>query len=165
MELDKARKVADQVVTKLKPYCDRIEIAGSIRRQRPWVHDIDLVCIPLNQGQFVVALQSLGQIKLGGKKVIRCALFQSPGFDLDVYVATTGTWATLLLIRTGSARHNIELCILARRRGMVLHADGSGLFKIEAQGCEGREVRIAGDTEASIFQSLGLPYKTAVERE
>ena len=48
---------------------------------------------------------------------------------------------------------------------MKLHADGSGLFRIEAQGCEGIEVRIAGDTEESIFQALGVPYKEPWERE
>jgi DNA polymerase/3'-5' exonuclease PolX len=48
---------------------------------------------------------------------------------------------------------------------MVLHADGSGLFRIEAQGCEGVEVRIAGDSESSIFEKLGLPYVAPEGRE
>jgi DNA polymerase/3'-5' exonuclease PolX len=49
--------------------------------------------------------------------------------------------------------------------GMKLHAGGSGLFRIEAQGCEGVEVRIAGDTEESVFEALEIPYKQPWERE
>jgi DNA polymerase/3'-5' exonuclease PolX len=45
MELQQAQKIASQVIQTLKPFCERIEVAGSIRRKRPFVHDIDLVCI------------------------------------------------------------------------------------------------------------------------
>lgn len=41
-----ARHVAEALVRELAPACDRIEIAGSIRRQKPWVSDIELVAIP-----------------------------------------------------------------------------------------------------------------------
>jgi DNA polymerase/3'-5' exonuclease PolX len=58
MELERAQIIANQVKEKLEPYCERIETAGSIRRRRPWVKDIDLVCIPKNQGQFVYQLRS-----------------------------------------------------------------------------------------------------------
>jgi len=158
MELEKARAIADDIVSQLQPFCSRIQIAGSIRRQKPTVRDIDLVAIPSNQGQLLGALQQLGRIKMGGGKIIRVGMGFTKGIDLDFYVATNETWATLFLIRTGSAGHNIRLCMRAKNMGMKLHADGSGLFKIEAQGCEGVEVRIAGDTETSIFEALGLPY-------
>jgi hypothetical protein len=55
--------------------------------------------------------------------------------------------------------------------GMKLHADGSGLYRIVSQ-CDGgtaeqasAEERIAGDTEESIFQALGMKYKKPEERE
>lgn len=158
MILEQADKVAEKLKVALSPLCERFEVAGSIRRRRPMVHDIDVVCIPVNQGQFAYALQQLGKIKMGGQKIIRVAMGFTKGIDMDVYIATPETWATLLLIRTGSTGHNIKLCKLALQQGMKLHADGSGLFKIEAQGCEGVEVRIAGDSEESIFEALGLPY-------
>jgi DNA polymerase (family 10) len=162
MQLETAQRIADQVVEKLKPYCSRIEVAGSIRRKKSWVNDIDIVAIPSNQGQFVYALQQLGSIKLGGQKIIRVA---RPDIELDVYVATPETWATLLLIRTGSAAHNIGMCKLAHQKGMKLHADGSGLFQVERAEVSTFERRIAGDTEASIFEALGLKYKRPEERE
>jgi DNA polymerase (family 10) len=165
MELLKARRIAEEIKEKLAPYCSKIEIAGSIRRRRPVVNDIDIVCIPSSQGKFAATLQELGKIKVGGSKVIRVGMGFTRGIDLDIYIATPETWATLLLIRTGSTRNNVRLCTLARQKGMVLHADGSGLFKIVAQGCEGKEERIAGDTEESIFETLGLKHKEPWERE
>ena len=165
MELEKAKTIASEIEEKLRPFCSNIAIAGSIRRNKRWVNDLDIVAIPSNQGRFLYALQQLGRIKMGGGKIICVDMKDIRGIDLDMYIATPATWATLLLIRTGSARHNKKLCALAKSKGMVLHADGSGLFRIEAQGCEGVEVRIAGDSESSIFEKLGLPYVAPEGRE
>lgn len=155
MELIKAKRRAEGIIAQLKPYCEQIEIAGSIRRQRPQVRDIDLVVIPSNQGQFIYALMQLnGRIVLKGNKLIRCEL---PAVMLDIYIATPETWATILLIRTGSIRHNIKLALLAKEGGLHLHADGTGLTR--------NGNRIAGDTEESIFAALRLPYKPPEERE
>lgn len=169
MELERALTVANRAIEKLKPYCDKIEIAGSIRRRRPFVHDIDLVCIPSNQGQFITQLRQLGPFRMGGGKLIRVS---NPGLELDVYIATPEIWATLLLIRTGSKAHNIKLCKLALNQSMRLHADGSGLFRLggmvatdDAADGSQEETRIAGDTEESIFEALGLPFKRPEERE
>jgi hypothetical protein len=53
-----------------------------------------------------------------------------------------------------------------------LHADGSGLFRLggmvatkDAADGDREEIRIAGDTEESIFEALGLKYKRPEERE
>lgn len=45
MEIVKAQKIAYEVVAQLQPFCSKIEVAGSIRRHRPVVHDIDLVYV------------------------------------------------------------------------------------------------------------------------
>jgi len=46
VELEKARAIAEELKALLQPSCHRIEIAGSIRRQKPEVGDIELLCIP-----------------------------------------------------------------------------------------------------------------------
>ena len=46
MKLKRAREIAERLREELSPFCDRIEIAGSIRRESPTVKDIELVCIP-----------------------------------------------------------------------------------------------------------------------
>jgi len=160
MEYGQAADIAHEVIQKLAPSCDAIAIAGSLRRKRPFVNDLDFVAVPRNQGQFITALQELGKFKMGGQKIIRV---QHPKIMLDIYVADVNTWATLLLIRTGSKAHNIKLCSLAKQKGMQLKADGSGLFRFVDSA--GTVVRIAGGTEESIFKALGLEYVPPERRE
>lgn len=152
MELKTAQALGEGIIAQLKETCSRIEIAGSVRRRKPFVRDIDIVCLPANQGQFLTALQLIGRFKLAGEKIIRVPLRQ--GVTLDIYVATEKTWATLLLIRTGSAGHNRKLCALALSKGMKLHADGTGLFRLT----QGGEVPVASESEEAIFNALGLTY-------
>lgn len=46
MKLDKALEIAERIKELLAPYSERIEIAGSIRRKKPEVKDVELVAIP-----------------------------------------------------------------------------------------------------------------------
>jgi len=157
MELEKAQKIADEVIKRLSPYCQRIGVAGSVRRQKPMVRDVDLVLIPSDpwdlEGE-VLALARPFQPKLSGEKLKR---FDYNGAQIDLYYASPETWATLLLIRTGSKDSNIRLCSLAKKKGWRLAASGDGLFNQTGE-------RIAGDTEESIYQALGLPYQEPWER-
>jgi len=155
--LERAQKTAEAIVEKLKPYCTKIEIAGSIRRQRPRCHDIDLVLIPSDPWNLHHEILSLCRpfpATASGSKIMRIAVNNT---QVDIYFADETTWATLLLIRTGSAENNIRLCSIAKKRGWHLHADGSGLFNENGE-------RIAGDTEASIYEALGISYQEPTKR-
>lgn len=163
MELAKGLLLANEIIGSLRPYCSRIEVAGSIRRRKTFVHyHIDIVLITKDIWGLNSVLYNLGTKVSGGSKTCRITY---KGAQVDIYFASEETWATLFLIRTGPTEQNIRLCKLARTKNMVLHADGSGLFRLDVMGCEGREVRIAGDTEDSIFKALGLPYRKPEERQ
>ncbi len=154
IELARAQRIAEGVVKELSPYCSRIMVAGSVRRKKPLVNDIDLVLVPDDLWNLNAELMKLGQLKMSGPKIMR---FMIGNVQLDIYVADEKTWATLLLIRTGSAENNIRLATLAKKRGWRLAASGDGLFNEN-------EERIAGDTEESIYEALGLPYQRPEER-
>jgi len=154
VELELARKIASEVIKRLSPYCQRIEVAGSIRRRKPRVNDIDLVLIPNDLWNLHHEIMRLGQMRMSGSKIMRVMVGST---QVDIYVADEETWATLLLIRTGSAESNIRLAALAKRKGWHLAANGDGLFNEEGQ-------RIAGDSEESIYQALGLPYQAPEAR-
>ena len=147
--IQKAKALSDEIVKRLEPYCQKIQVAGSIRREKPTVHDIDIVLIAGDMEGIHKELTGLGELRKDGPK-IKCLEYKD--VSVDLYFATPQTWATLLLIRTGSKEHNIRLCARAKTLGMHLAASGDGLFDNEG-------IRIAGDTEESIFQELGLPYK------
>ena len=154
MELERAQKIAAAVVKRLSPYCRRIEVAGSIRRRKPQVNDIDLVLIPNDLRTLHHEIMGLGKVRMSGMKIMRVMV---GNVQVDIYIADEDTWATLLLIRTGSVQNNIRLCSLAKKRGWHLAASGDGLFDENGQ-------RVAGDTEESIYGALGLPYQRPEER-
>lgn len=161
--LETGERLANDIVRHLQPYCSRIEIAGSIRRRENKVNDIDIVMIPKpsEAWELYSLLRQWGANTSTATKIMN---FRYGIATVDLYVTTNEDWATTLLIRTGSKEHNIKLCQLARTKSMILHADGSGLFTLEAQGCEGVEARVAGETEESIFHALGLAYLQPHER-
>ncbi len=154
MELGKAQRIAAEVVKVLAPYCSRIEVAGSIRRRKPLVNDIDIVLIPSDPWNLTGEIARLGAVTAHGAKIQRV---QHQGVWIDLYMATPETWATLLLIRTGSKENNIRLCSLAKRKGCHLAANGDGLFDETGK-------RVAGDSEESIYQALGLSYQKPEDR-
>ena len=157
MRLEQARQIANNIKKVLTPYCDRIEIAGSIRRRKPIVHDIDFVLIEKPESALIIPslLATIGAITLNGSKIKRLH-YGDADINIDIYTATPASWSTLLLIRTGSKENNIRLATIAKRKGWQLKANGDGLFNNHGD-------RIA-DTEESIFQVLGLPYQEPHDR-
>jgi DNA polymerase/3'-5' exonuclease PolX len=113
IDLSEARKIADEVVRHISPAMDRAEVAGSVRRCKPVVGDIEVVGIVANQEKLLKLLDQLGQtIKPGvpgvvpwtpkpGAKYIRVRLVQE--MNLDLFCASPNNWGGLFLMRTGSA--------------------------------------------------------------
>ena len=158
MRLEQARQIANNIKKILTPYCDRIEIAGSIRRGKPIVHDIDIVLIEKPESALIIPslLATIGAITLNGSKIKRLH-YGDADINIDIYTATPASWSTLLLIRTGSKENNIRLATIAKRKGWQLKANGDGLFNNHGD-------RIAGDTEQSIYQVLDIPYQKPHDR-
>lgn len=141
-------------------YLDYAVLAGSIRRMRPTVHDVDIVYRGTTDDFLSRSLRArciggagIAIIKWGPK----LAAIIYHGVPIDLYFSTPETFPTLLLIRTGSKENNFRLCSIAKAKGWKLHASGEGLFN-------GRGERIAGDSERSIYDALGVPWQEPWER-
>ena len=171
MQLDEASAIATEFCDKIKDVCVRIAVAGSIRRERPVVNDIDLLVIPKYGSDMfgletrdslldarIMNMQRSGELRItaDGDKVKR-VLYGPAGVPVDIYVSDNLTWATLLLVRTGSKEHNIMLCQRANELGMHLRADGSGLWR-------GNQL-VARAREELILAELCLPYVEPQQRE
>jgi DNA polymerase/3'-5' exonuclease PolX len=197
--LEAAEKKAWAIISQIKLHTERIAIAGSIRRGKPWVKDIDLVVIPkmqsktalfgatsaLSRTDFYEAVgNNLLSLTSEGTKLLRGEVPTEwpKKITVDIYIATEESWATLLLIRTGSAEHNIWMCARARACGGKLHADGSGLevsgqvdFRSgfastnpESPAAAQRTINnrvIRAKTEEEIFKALGIPLAEPKDRE
>lgn len=142
----------------------RVQIAGSIRRERDDIGDIDLVLLdksdedPWVRHSVSRALYELGYAQT--KDGQRIASFTRTGkCGLDLYFATPETWGITLLVRTGSAAHNIKLTQVAQK---MLPARS---LKV-SQGIVDTGGRvIASQTEEDIFAALRIPFVDPVERE
>lgn len=168
MSLAEAEELARKTVAILEPFCSRIVVAGSIRRRRPEVGDIDIVAIPRGPQQRLLLAERVGRgctIQQSGPKILRARM--PNGVQLDVYFADpeertlyeriASNWGTLLLCRTGSERHNIEYATLAQERGMHW-APAIGLL-------DSRRQVVASETEEAMYRALDLEYQEPEERE
>ena len=149
LELAKAQILAKQVETIIKPLCNRLEVAGSVRRQKPMVGDVDFVIVA-SDGCWSKIVQALKKAKVicSGKSVIKILHpCENILFQVDFYRATAQTFGIHEIIRTGSADHNMWLAGCAISKGFRLKYS-EGLMK--------DEVAVAGETEESVFSALGL---------
>lgn len=155
MWLSEGQRVANALLKFLSPMCERIAVAGSIRRQSPEVHDVDMVLIPRPLTDIVGTLQrSLSATVLKrGPKVVNLRI---DGVGVDLNFATRETFDALLLFRTGSEAHNTMLATKARRMG--LRFTPYGVYTHDGE-------RVDRGTEESIFDVLGEPYRAPHERE
>jgi len=161
LDLKEAERIAAQVKAAVENQCDRIEVAGSIRRQKSKVHDIDFVVVTKNDAEWQKINEKLKNLKAkpncSGNNVIKAFLpCQNDLFQVDFYRAKPQTFGIHLLVRTGSADHNVWLASYAISKGMRIKYS-EGLIK------EGSV--IAWEDEKGMFEALGLPYPLPPERE
>ena len=154
MKLEHAETLADAFLERINPYCSKAVKAGSVRRRKPLVNDVDIVAIVTDPWGLAAELKKFTTLAQGTK----LARVQYRGTQFDLYFATEETFEMLLLIRTGSMENNIRLASLAKRKGWCLAASGDGLFDED-------ENRIAGDTERSVYDALGLKWQEPWERD
>jgi DNA polymerase (family 10) len=158
LELAKAEKVALNIESSIKPLCDKIKVVGSIRRKKPFVGDCDFVILATdaNWAKIVHTLRK-SKVICAGPSLIKLNYPAEEGlFQADFYRATQQTFGIQMLIRTGSADHNMWLASYALIKGFRLKYS-SGLLR--------DEVVVAGGTEESVFEALGLPCTEPEQRE
>ena len=108
MKLEIAKAIADKLILELAPHCDRLEIAGSIRRKKPEVKDIEIVAIPkpYDWGLFESGIATVVNKwpKIRGELPCKYTARKLPeGINLDLFFATPDNWGNIFAIRTGSA--------------------------------------------------------------
>jgi len=112
IDLTEAESIANKVRQHLTPAMNRVEVAGSIRRRKQVVGDIEICGIPADRERLIGLLADLGQhIKPGvpgavpwtpkvEAKYLRVRL--ADGMNLDVFLGTPENWGGLFMMRTGS---------------------------------------------------------------
>lgn len=150
------------IIEALRPYCERVELAGSLRRGRPRVGDIEICAIPIRpksllgeslEGQptgldmfLADKLKDGGLIKNGSKY----KQFRYGPFTVDLFLPTAETWGSIFFIRTGSHEWNLWVMRTAAPRAGVKFQ--GGLLYDSTWNV------IPAPEEAAVFEALGLPF-------
>jgi DNA polymerase (family 10) len=147
--------VAAQYAEPLRKYLKKISgvnqavLAGSYRRFKETVGDIDILVTAGNTENVMDRFVAYDEVKdVMAKGSTRATVILKSGLQVDVRVVNEDCFGAALQYFTGSKSHNIEIRRLAQERGL----------KISEYGVFKGEKRIAGDTEESVYRSVGLPW-------
>jgi DNA polymerase (family X) len=148
---DLARESAEPLLAALRahPATQRVEVAGSLRRRRESVKDIDFVLssqAPEAAAELFTTHESVGEIVQRGQT--KSAVRLHNGLQADLRVVADDEFPYILHHFTGSKEHNVEL--RARAIDLGLKINEYGLFR--------GEERIDCIDEAAFFKVLGLDY-------
>ena len=177
--LAEAKAIASELEALLAPCCERIIIAGSIRRGKATVGDIELLYIPRTAerqldmfARHTVSLvdELLDSLVFSGVLCRRLSVKGTPawgaknklaahvntGIPVDFFATTERDWHNALVCRTGPTECTMRIATEARSRGWQWHAYGAGF----SRPAEHRDVT----SERAVFEFVGLPYREPQDR-
>ena len=168
---DEALKVAEEIVDWLYIAYSKIIIAGSLRRKKAEVGDIEILVIPNWDlgGEILetVICDLIVNMKLDYRlnkqgfktygKLNKLLVHCESGIPVDIFSTTGEKWATALVVRTGPKESNIRICMEARKLGVKFNAYGSGF------SCPDGSKKVC-HSEEDVFKTVGLPCQPPEER-
>jgi len=146
---------AEQVAAPLLAYLDeleevsQIEVAGSYRRRKETVGDLDILVASANSAPVMERFTrhpEVGRVVSQGKT--RATVYLKSGLQVDLRVVKAASFGAALHYFTGSKAHNVAI------RKMALEKK----LKINEYGVYRGRKRVAGKTETEVFEQVGLPW-------
>lgn len=157
--LGQAWSVADELLAAVREMegVERAEPAGSLRRNRETVGDLDLLAASATPRKVLEAFVDLPQVaQVEGQGDTKASVVLGNGVRVQLWVHPPQRFGSALQYATGSKEHNVHLRELARKQDLSLSEHG---FKTESQD----EITCA--TEQEVYEELGLPWITPELRE
>jgi DNA polymerase (family 10) len=158
--LSTARTVAAQIAEALRARggVERLEIAGSLRRMRETVKDIDLLATSTEPARVIETLTTLPSVtEVIVQGPTKTSVRHQDGLQIDLRVVEPAAFGAALQYFTGSKDHNVRVREMASRRG--LRISEYGVFD------ERTGDRVAGATEEEVYATVGLPWIAPELRE
>lgn len=184
MRLEQASQLAQKILDSMRPFAERAEIAGSIRRQKEEVKDIEIVAIPAHGlpldlfGEepanllydWAQQMEQEGRIKWikpGTHEIIPWPLNPAGKYwrgllikaqiKLDLFLTKKETWGATYLIRTGSSEFSYRIVSEIAHKAGLQFAEGKLYDKNYAV--------IATPEENDVFRALGIAYIEPKDRK
>ncbi len=150
--LSEALPRAESILNELRKLdaVDRITIAGSLRRMRETIGDIDILVVSKRPKEVMDAFTSLEGVEDVVAKGDTKSSIVLKGMDVDLRVVDAGSFGAAVHYFTGSKHHNIRIRELGVKRGLKINE--YGVFRAESGE------KIGGEDEEDVFRSVGLAY-------
>jgi DNA polymerase (family 10) len=150
--------IANQILKELQglPEVERAHVAGSVRRRKETIGDVDFLVISTNPAKVMDFFVSLpGVVKVWGQGATKSSVRLKEGFDMDLRVIPPESYGAALQYFTGSKDHNIALRKIAIDKG----------YKLSEYGLFQGEKIVAAQTEEEVYAKLGMPWMAPELRE
>ena len=135
---------------------EKVTVAGSYRRMRETVGDLDILVAARDGGAVIERFCSYDEVKeVLARGETRAAVVLKSGLQVDLRLVAPESYGAALHYFTGSKAHNIAVRKLGQAKGL----------KINEYGVFRGKKRVAGDSEESVFTAVGLPYIAPELRE
>ncbi|KJK59430.1 DNA polymerase/3'-5' exonuclease PolX [Saccharothrix sp. ST-888] len=164
--LNVALEQAEEIVAALAdvPGCLRCAYAGSLRRMRETIGDLDVLAAAEDSAPLMAAVAGLPDV---AEVLVRGATKTSvrtvQGVQVDLRVVPPEDWGAAMVYFTGSKAHNIRLRSRAVKAGLRLSE--YGLFEVGSGAKAGSGAKVASATEEEVYRALGLPWIPPTLRE
>ena len=150
---------ADKIVKRLKDHMaecsavERIEFAGSYRRGKETVGDLDIL---VTSTEVAEVMDHFGEFEDITSTIVRgdtkMAVRLDREFQVDLRVVPEESFGAALQYFTGSKAHNVRVRGLAKQKGLKINE--WGVYKVDGE----KEELIAGKDETEVYKTIGLPY-------
>jgi len=138
------------------PGVEKVTVAGSFRRGRETVGDLDLLVAAKKPATVMRAFTGYDEVReVLAEGDTRSSIRLACGLQVDLRIVPRESYGAALHYFTGSKAHNIRIRRMGQRRGL----------KINEYGVFRGKKHVAGRTEESVFESVGLPWIPAELRE
>lgn len=149
--------LAQDIVERLKklPGVEKVSLAGSIRRKKETIGDIDILAVSNNPAKVMDFFVKQPEVeKIWGHGKSKSSVRLKAGIDADLRVVPAASYGAALQYFTGPKEHNIKLRLIAIDKGYKLNE--YGLFR-------GKKM-IKAETEEEIYKTLGQKYLAPEKR-
>lgn len=169
MPLSRADAIAERFMRFLEPYCERMNIAGSVRRRCSEVGDIEIVVIAKDEFSLGVAFPfGYPGLTINGSRLKRF-IYPEKQLQIELYiVANVADWGRILAIRTGSSAFSHNLAMQwnrlgwagcedgLRRKNECIHKGSTWRIKPEYKNCP--TLPPPFNTEEEFFAFIGVQW-------
>lgn len=159
--LGEARPLALSVIASLHAALDkgaiqRIEVAGSLRRWRETIGDVDILAVSHQPAELMAAFRTLPQVSdVSGAGETKSSVVLTTGLQMDLRVVEAHHWGAALQYFTGSKEHNIQVRELALKQGWSLNEYG---LTATGAGDEVEGEQRFFEEEEELYNFLGLDW-------